>query len=41
MEQAITRYLLHDDGGAAIGFLTRAPGFRLVDRTIVAAGGLG
>ena len=40
MEQAITPYLLYEDGEAAIDFLTRAFGFRLVERTTGAAGGL-
>jgi uncharacterized glyoxalase superfamily protein PhnB len=33
-------YLLYEDGEAAIEFLSRAFGFREVDRTIGAAGGL-
>jgi uncharacterized glyoxalase superfamily protein PhnB len=40
MTQTITPYLLYEDGGAAIDFLTRAFGFRVVDRTTGAAGGL-
>lgn len=40
MEQAITPYLLYEDGEAAIDFLTRAFGFREVDRATGAAGGL-
>ena len=36
----MTPYLLYEDGEAAIEFLTRAFGFREVDRTIGAAGGL-
>jgi uncharacterized glyoxalase superfamily protein PhnB len=38
--QAITPYLLYEDGEAAIEFLSRAFGFREVDRTIGSAGGL-
>jgi uncharacterized glyoxalase superfamily protein PhnB len=40
MEQAITPYLLYEDGEAAIDFLTRAFGFRELDRARGAAGGL-
>ena len=40
MEQAITPYLLYEDGDAAIEFATRAFGFRVVDRTTGGAGGL-
>jgi uncharacterized glyoxalase superfamily protein PhnB len=40
MEQTVTPYLLYEDGEAAIEFLTRAFGFREVDRTTGAAGGL-
>ena len=40
MTQTITPYLLYEDGEAAIDFLTRAFGFRVVDRTTGAAGGL-
>jgi uncharacterized glyoxalase superfamily protein PhnB len=40
MEQTVTPYLLYEDGEAAIDFLSRAFGFREVDRTIGAAGGL-
>lgn len=40
MEQAITPYLLYEDGEAAIDFLARAFGFREVDRATGAAGGL-
>jgi uncharacterized glyoxalase superfamily protein PhnB len=36
----VTPYLLYEDGEAAIEFLSRAFGFREVDRTIGAAGGL-
>jgi uncharacterized glyoxalase superfamily protein PhnB len=38
--QAITPYLLYEDGEAAIEFLTRAFGFREVERAIGSAGGL-
>jgi uncharacterized glyoxalase superfamily protein PhnB len=38
--QAITPYLLYEDGEAAIEFLTRAFGFREVDRATGSAGGL-
>jgi uncharacterized glyoxalase superfamily protein PhnB len=40
MAQQIWPYLLYEDGEAAIEFLTRAFGFREVDRTIGGAGGL-
>jgi len=40
MRQTITPYLLYEDGEAAIEFVTRAFGFREVDRTIGGAGGL-
>jgi uncharacterized glyoxalase superfamily protein PhnB len=40
MPQIVTPYLLYEDGEAAIEFLTRAFGFREVDRTTGAAGGL-
>jgi uncharacterized glyoxalase superfamily protein PhnB len=40
VEQRVTPYLLYEDGEAAIDFLTRAFGFREVDRAIGAAGGL-
>jgi uncharacterized glyoxalase superfamily protein PhnB len=40
MTQTITPYLLYEDGEAAIDFLTRAFGFRVVERSIGAAGGL-
>jgi uncharacterized glyoxalase superfamily protein PhnB len=40
MTQQIHPYLLYEDGEAAIGFLTEAFGFREVDRSIGAAGGL-
>ena len=40
MTQTITPYLLYEDGAAAIDFLTNAFGFRVVDRTAGAAGGL-
>ena len=38
--QTVTPYLLYEDGEAAIEFATRAFGFREVDRTTGAAGGL-
>src|SRR5215218_8387464 len=40
MPQTITPYLLYEDGEAAIDFLTRAFGFREVERTTGGAGGL-
>jgi uncharacterized glyoxalase superfamily protein PhnB len=40
MTQTITPYLLYEDGEAAIDFLARAFGFRLVNRMTGAAGGL-
>ncbi len=40
MAQTVTPYLLYEDAEAAIEFATRAFGFREVDRTIGAAGGL-
>jgi uncharacterized glyoxalase superfamily protein PhnB len=40
LAQAVTPYLLYEDGEAAIEFLTRAFGFREVDRAIGGAGGL-
>ena len=40
MNQIVTPYLLYADGEAAVEFLTRAFGFRVVDRTIGAAGGM-
>jgi uncharacterized glyoxalase superfamily protein PhnB len=40
MTQLVTPYLLYEDGEAAIEFLTRAFGFREVDRATGAAGGL-
>ena len=40
MEQTVTPYLLYEDGVAAIEFLGRAFGFREVERTTGAAGGL-
>jgi uncharacterized glyoxalase superfamily protein PhnB len=40
MAQQITPYLLYEDGEAAIEFLTRAFGFREVERSIGGAGGL-
>jgi uncharacterized glyoxalase superfamily protein PhnB len=38
--QPITPYLLYEDGEAAIDFLTRAFGFREIDRTTGSGGGL-
>jgi uncharacterized glyoxalase superfamily protein PhnB len=40
MEQAVTPYLLYEDGETAIEFLTRAFGFRELNRSTGAAGGL-
>jgi uncharacterized glyoxalase superfamily protein PhnB len=40
MAQQVTPYLLYEDGEAAIEFVTRAFGFREVDRSIGGAGGL-
>jgi PhnB protein len=40
MTQTVTPYLLYEDGEAAIEFGTRAFGFREVDRTTGAGGGL-
>jgi uncharacterized glyoxalase superfamily protein PhnB len=40
VDQPITPYLLYEDAEAAIEFLTRAFGFREVDRATGAAGGL-
>src|SRR5688500_13764669 len=40
MTQIVTPYLLYEDGEAAVEFLTGAFGFREVDRTIGAAGGM-
>ncbi len=40
MAQTVTPYLLYEDGEDAIEFLTRAFGFREVDRTTGGAGGL-
>jgi uncharacterized glyoxalase superfamily protein PhnB len=40
MTQTVMPYLLYEDGEAAIDFLTRAFGFREVERTTGAAGGL-
>jgi uncharacterized glyoxalase superfamily protein PhnB len=39
MSQTVTPYLLYEDADAAVEFLTRAFGFREVDRTVGAAGG--
>jgi uncharacterized glyoxalase superfamily protein PhnB len=38
--QQVTPYLLYEDGEAAVEFLTRAFGFREVDRETGAAGGM-
>jgi uncharacterized glyoxalase superfamily protein PhnB len=40
MTQPVTPYLLYEDGEAAAAFLTRAFGFREVDRAVGGAGGL-
>jgi uncharacterized glyoxalase superfamily protein PhnB len=40
MAQAVTPYLLYEDGEAAIEFLIRAFGFREVERATGGAGGL-
>jgi len=40
MDQVVTPYLLYEDGEAALEFLQRAFGFRVVERAIGAAGGL-
>src|ERR1051326_9007995 len=40
MTQTVTPYLLYEDGDAAIDFASRAFGFREVNRTTGAAGGL-
>ena len=40
MPQTVTPYLLYDDPGAAIDWLTRALGFREVERTTGGAGGM-
>jgi uncharacterized glyoxalase superfamily protein PhnB len=40
MTQAVTPYLLYEDGDGAGEFLTRAFGFKEVDRQVGAAGGL-
>ena len=40
MAQTITPYLLYEDGEAAIDFVTKAFGFRVVERTVGGAGGL-
>jgi uncharacterized glyoxalase superfamily protein PhnB len=39
MEQRVTPYLLYEDGEGAIDFLTRAFGFREVDRRMREAPG--
>jgi uncharacterized glyoxalase superfamily protein PhnB len=40
MTQTVTPYLLYEDAEAAAAFMTRAFGFKEVDRMIGAAGGL-
>jgi uncharacterized glyoxalase superfamily protein PhnB len=40
MPQTVTPYLLYEDASAAVAFLTEAFGFREVERTTGAAGGL-
>jgi uncharacterized glyoxalase superfamily protein PhnB len=40
MPQAITPYLLYEDAESAVAFLTRAFGFREVDRQVGRAGGM-
>jgi len=40
MMQAVTPYLLYEDGEGAAAFLTRAFGFHEVDRAVGGAGGL-
>jgi uncharacterized glyoxalase superfamily protein PhnB len=40
MRQTITPYLLYEDGDAAIEFLTRAFGFREIERSTGGAGGM-
>jgi uncharacterized glyoxalase superfamily protein PhnB len=40
MAQTVTPYLLYEDAEAAVEFLTRAFGFREVERAVGAAGGL-
>jgi PhnB protein len=40
MRQTVTPYLLYEDAPAAVGFLTEAFGFREVERTTGAAGGM-
>jgi uncharacterized glyoxalase superfamily protein PhnB len=40
MRQTITPYLLYEDAPAAVAFLTEAFGFREIDRTTGAAGGM-
>ena len=40
MRQTITPYLLYEDAGAAVDFLTRAFGFREVERIVGAGGGV-
>jgi PhnB protein len=40
VEQRVTPYLLYEDGEAALDWLERAFGFRVVEKTTGAAGGL-
>jgi uncharacterized glyoxalase superfamily protein PhnB len=40
MTQTVTPYLLYEDAGAAAAFMTRAFGFKEVDRMTGAAGGV-
>jgi uncharacterized glyoxalase superfamily protein PhnB len=40
MTQTVTPYLLYEDGEAASAFLSRAFGFKEIDRRVGAAGGL-
>jgi uncharacterized glyoxalase superfamily protein PhnB len=40
MRQTVTPYLLYEDAPAAVAFLTEAFGFREIDRTTGAAGGM-
>jgi MerR family transcriptional regulator, thiopeptide resistance regulator len=40
MPQTITPYLLYEDADAAVAFLTKAFGFREVDRTVGRGGGV-
>ncbi len=40
MQQRVTPYLLYEDGEAALEWLERAFGFRVVEKSSGAAGGL-